>query len=266
MQNDYNPQFNLSIETHEGVKHLHPLNANEAKILSKFALSGTPRKEIMRNFLHSIENQSSEKFAHIQKWIEGILAGDKTKFFTVQIAKCNYSQSLNTKYTVDQKFKETYVKIVGEEFADFRVDKDGLLEDRDAFIAYAIWEKKELELKASREQLENLKLENHCMIGQTWFMKGTPVANLIKHAEKVYKAEAIAQNSKIKFATDDNENWFAHDVPFYGTVQILKEFNEWDIHFNGCWQGPFESKSRCIQHLEECIQERREEQAQENAK
>lgn len=106
-------------------------------------------------------------------------------------------------------------------------------------------------------------LENDCMIGQMWFMKGTPVTNLIKHAEGVYKAEAIAQNSKIKFRTDDNETWWAHDVPFFGTVQILKEFNEWDIHFSDCWQGPFDSKSRCIQHLEECIQEIREEQTQE---
>ncbi|HCK29778.1 MAG TPA: hypothetical protein DHW29_06035 [Acinetobacter ursingii] len=47
----------------------------------------------MRNFLHSIENQPSEKFAHIQKWIEGILAGDKTKFFTVQIDKINQPQA-----------------------------------------------------------------------------------------------------------------------------------------------------------------------------
>lgn len=87
MQNDYNPQFNLSIETHEGVKHLHPLNADDVRIFSKFAISATPRKQIMQNFFHSIENQPSEKFAHIQKWIEGILAGDKTKFFTVQIEK-----------------------------------------------------------------------------------------------------------------------------------------------------------------------------------
>lgn len=171
-------------------------------------------------------------------------------------------------YKVDEKFKKMYTKIVGEEFADFRVDKHGLLEDREAFIAYAIWEKKELELKASKEQLENLKLENDCMIGQTWFMKGTPVANLIKHAEGVYKAEAIAQNSKIKFGTDDNRSWFAHDVPFFGTVQMdqIEEHGiivEWDIHFNECWQGPFNSKARCIQHLEECIQEMREEQAQE---
>lgn len=110
-------------------------------------------------------------------------------------------------------------------------------------------------------------LQNHCMIGQTWFMKGTPVANLIKHAEKVYQAEAIAQNSKIKFGTDDNRSWFAHDVPFFGTVQMdqIEEHGivEWDIHFNECWQGPFNSKARCIQHLEECIQEMREEQAQE---
>ncbi len=42
-------------------------------------------------------------------------------------------------------------------------------------------------------------LENDCMIGQTWFMKGTSVSALIKHAEGVYKAEAIAQNSKIEF-------------------------------------------------------------------
>lgn len=93
MQNDYNPQFNLSIETHEGVKHLHPLNADEIRTLSKFALSATPRKQIMRNFFHSIENQPSEKFAHIQKWIEGILAGDKTKFFTVQIDKIDQPQA-----------------------------------------------------------------------------------------------------------------------------------------------------------------------------
>ncbi|MBO3671296.1 hypothetical protein J5N52_04565 [Acinetobacter soli] len=110
-------------------------------------------------------------------------------------------------------------------------------------------------------------LQNHCMIGQTWFMKGTPVSNLIKHAEKVYQAEAIAQNSKIKFGTDDNRSWFAHDVPFFGTVQMdqIEEHGivEWDIHFNDCWQGPFNSKARCIQHLEECIQEMREEQAQE---
>lgn len=63
-------------------------------------------------------------------------------------------------------------------------------------------------------------LKNDCMIGQTWFMKGTSVSALIEYAENVYKAEAVAQNSKIEFGTDDNEHWFAHDVPFYGTVQI----------------------------------------------
>lgn len=110
---------------------------------------------------------------------------------------------------------------------------------------------------------ESMTLDNDCMIDQTWFMKGTPVADLIKHAEGVYKAEAVAQNSKIEFGTDDNEHWFAHEVPFFGRVQISK-FNEnglieWDIHFGECWQGPFESKSRCIQHLEECIAEKREE-------
>ncbi|MDR8459751.1 hypothetical protein FPK42_24780, partial [Acinetobacter baumannii] len=71
-----------------------------------------------------------------------------------------------------------------------------------------------------QEQIENLKLQNDCMIDQTWFMKGTPVANLIKHAEDVYKAEVSAQNSKIKFGTDNNQQWFAHNVPFFGTVQI----------------------------------------------
>lgn len=167
------------------------------------------------------------------------------------------------KYKVDPKFKEHYIELVGEDNADFTVDKDGLLEDRDAFICHAIWELKEEEIKKYQETLENLPLQNDCMIGQTWFMKGTPVANLIKHAESVYKAEAIAQNSKIEFGTDDNEHWFAHEVPFFGRVQISK-FNEnglteWDIHFGECWQGPFESKSRCIQHLEECIAEKREE-------
>ncbi|MFH4180358.1 hypothetical protein WDA55_20080, partial [Acinetobacter baumannii] len=114
-----------------------------------------------------------------------------------------------------------------------------------------------------QEQIENLKLQNDCMIDQTWFMKGTPVANLIKHAEGVYKAEVAAQNSKIKFGTDDNEHWFAYEVPFFGTVQIdrIEEHGlvEWDIHFNECWQGPFNSKQQCIQHLEECIAEKRQE-------
>ncbi len=164
-------------------------------------------------------------------------------------------------YIVDQKFKDFYIDLVGEDDADFRIDKNGLLEDRDAFLAYASWEYKENQLKAYQEQIENLKLKNNCMIDKTLFMKGTAVANLIKYAEGVYQAEVIAQNSKIKFGTDDNENWFAHDVPYFGTVQILKEFSEWDIHFNDCWQGPFNSKSECIKHLEECIQEKREEQS-----
>ena len=111
-------------------------------------------------------------------------------------------------------------------------------------------------------------LKNDCMIGQTWFMKGTPVSALVKYAEGIYKAEVIAQNSKIEFGTDDNETWWAHEVPFYGTVQIdrIEEHGlvEWDIHFNGCWQGPFGSKSECIKHLEECIAEEREE-AQEQS-
>lgn len=111
--------------------------------------------------------------------------------------------------------------------------------------------------------LSNQLLENDCMIDQTWFMKGTPVANLIKHAEGVYKAEAIAQNSKIQFGTDDNKTWWAHEVPFFGTVQLdqIEEDGliEWDIYFNECWQGPFSSKSKAIQHLEECISEKREE-------
>ncbi|WP_228145713.1 hypothetical protein [Acinetobacter sp. ANC 4654] len=126
---------------------------------------------------------------------------------------------------------------------------------------------------AEREARMSVKaqavLKNDCMIGQTWFMKNTPVSALIKHAEDVYKTETVAQNSKIEFGTDDNEHWFAHDVPFYGRVQIdrIEERHgliEWDIHFNDCWQGPFNSKSECIKHLEECIAEQREE-AQEQS-
>lgn len=114
----------------------------------------------------------------------------------------------------------------------------------------------------SKNILETLPLENDCMIGQVWFMKGTLVSALIKHAEAIYKAEVIAQNSKIDFGADDNERWWAHDVPFFGTVQMnwIADDSEWDIYFNQCWQGPFNSKSECIKHLEECIQEKREEQ------
>lgn len=115
-----------------------------------------------------------------------------------------------------------------------------------------------------QHQVDATTLENNCMIGKTWFMKGTPVSGLIKFAEDIYKSEAIAQNSKIQFGTDDNEIWWAHEVPFYGTVQMnwIKEDQEWDIYFNECWQGPFNSKSECIQHLEECIQDKREEETQ----
>lgn len=116
--------------------------------------------------------------------------------------------------------------------------------------------------QAKAQAVPEQVLENNCMIGQAWFMRGTPVSALIKHAEKAYQAEVVAQNSKLEFGTDDNEHWFAHDVPFYGTVQIdqIEEHGlvEWDIHFNGCWQGPFDSKSECIKHLEECISEERE--------
>ncbi|ENX49074.1 hypothetical protein F943_01467 [Acinetobacter ursingii NIPH 706] len=119
-----------------------------------------------------------------------------------------------------------------------------------------------------KEAVKEAVLQNDCMIQQTWFMKGTPVSALIKHAENVYQSEAIAQNSKIEFGTDDNEHWFAHDVPYFGRVQISKlnedGFVEWDICLSGCWQGPFSSKARCIQHLQECIQERNEEVEQKS--
>ena len=116
---------------------------------------------------------------------------------------------------------------------------------------------------ATAQAVPEQTLESDCMINQVWFMKGTPVDSLIKHAEDIYKTEVIAQNSAIKFGTDDNEHWFAHDVPFFGRVQIdrIEEHGlvEWDIFFNECWQGPFDSKQKCIKHLEECIAEQRAE-------
>lgn len=116
---------------------------------------------------------------------------------------------------------------------------------------------------AKAQAVPEQTLESDCMINQVWFMKGTPVDSLIKHAEDIYKTEVIAQNSAIKFGTDDNEHWFAHDVPFFGRVQIdrIEEHGlvEWDIFFNECWQGPFDSKQKCIKHLEECIAEQRAE-------
>lgn len=116
-------------------------------------------------------------------------------------------------------------------------------------------------VEAKSQAIPEQTLKSDCMINKLWFMKGTPVANLIQHAEEVYKAEVIAQNSKIKFGTDDNEIWWAHDVPYYGEVQMdwIKEDQEWDIFFNGCWQGPFNTKEECIKHLEECIAEQRAE-------
>ncbi|MCO8088214.1 hypothetical protein NI451_07490 [Acinetobacter indicus] len=109
------------------------------------------------------------------------------------------------------------------------------------------------------QALDLAVLKNDCMINQVWFMKGTPVAGLIQTAEANYQAEVVAQNSKIEFGTDDHQTWWAHEVPFYGTVQMecINENGlvEWDIFFSGCWQGPFNSKSEAIKHLEDCIQE-----------
>ena len=52
---------------------------------------------------------------------------------------------------------------------------------------------------ATAQAMSEQTLESDCMINQVWFMKGTPVNSLIKHAEEIYKTEVIAQNSAIKF-------------------------------------------------------------------
>lgn len=89
--------------------------------------------------------------------------------------------------------------------------------------------------------------------------KGSPVDALIKYAEGIYKAGSCCPEFKSEFGTDDNRIWWAHDVPFYGTVQLdrIEEHGlvEWDIYFNECWQSPFNTKNKAIQHLEECIRE-----------
>lgn len=158
---------------------------------------------------------------------------------------------MNTKTDVNLKFEEEMVC----DLNDFTWNSElELYEDETTQLCWLTWVTCES---------QKYFLEKDCMIGQTWFLKGSPVSALIKHAEAVYKAEVVTQNSKIEFGTDDNEHWFAHDVPFFGRVQIdrIEEHGlvEWDIVLDGCWQGPFESKARCIQHLEDCIKEKREE-------
>lgn len=116
--------------------------------------------------------------------------------------------------------------------------------------------------RALVEHAENSAvLQSDCMINQEWYMVGTPVKNLIDAAAAEYQAEVAAQNSKIEFATDDNVIWYAHDVPYFGSVQINKiiehGFVEWSIYFNGCWSD-FSTKQQCIQYLEECVAECRE--------
>ena len=164
-----------------------------------------------------------------------------------------------------------FEKMYGENAPDWSLerDPDGKYKYHATQSAFLLYEQQQVEVNLLKAELAKAQatpeqiLKNDCMIGQTWFMKGTPVSALVKYAEDIYKAEAIAQNSKIEFGTDDNERWWAHDVPFYGKVQMdrIEEhgLTEWDIHFNDCWQGPFNSKSECIKHLEECIAERREE-------
>ena len=164
-----------------------------------------------------------------------------------------------------------FEKMYGENAPDWSLerDPDGKYKYHATQSAFLLYEQQQVEVDLLKAELAKAQaapeqiLKNDCMIGQTWFMKGTPVSALVKYAEDIYKAEAIAQNSKIEFGTDDNEHWWAHDVPFYGEVQMdrIEEhgLTEWDIHFNDCWQGPFNSKSECIKHLEECIAEQREE-------
>ena len=163
-----------------------------------------------------------------------------------------------------------------ENTGDYEIKTESVnnTDEEDRKVAYeslntgwAMWLRAKRTAKAQVVSKEVL-LENDCMMNQTWFMKGTPVSVLIKRAENAYKEEVIAQNSKINFGTDDNEHWFAHDVPFFGRVQIDRTEEhglvEWDIFFNECWQGPFDTKSGCIKLLEECIAEKREE-AQEQS-
>lgn len=161
---------------------------------------------------------------------------------------------------INQQFEKLYVKNAPS--WSLEKDPDGSYKYHATQSAFLLFEQQQLEIESLKAKSEPV-LENNCMIGQLWFPKGTPVSALIKHAEDEYKAKAIAQNSQIKFGTDDNEHWFAHDVPYFGRVQISKlnedGFVEWDICLNGCWHGPFSSKARCIQHLQECIQERNEE-------
>ena len=173
---------------------------------------------------------------------------------------------------IQKLFEELYVKNAPS--WSIERDLDSSYKYHATKSAFVLFENQQLEIESLKSELAEAQavteqiLENDCMINQTWFMKGTPVANLIKHAEGIYQAEVAAQNSKIKFGTDDNKIWWAHDVPFFGTVQLdqIEEHGlvEWDIYFNECWQGPFNSKAKCIQHLEECIAERREE-AQEQS-
>lgn len=160
-----------------------------------------------------------------------------------------------------QNFEAAYLNAGGK--AAELEKEDGEYVSSKAQMGWQMWQ--------AAQAVPEQTLESDCMINQVWFMKGTPVANLIKHAEEVYKTEVIAQNSKIKFGIDDNKHWFAHDVPFFGRVQIdrIEEHGlvEWDIFFNECWQGPFNSKEECIKHLEECIAEQRaeaQEQSHEN--
>lgn len=168
-----------------------------------------------------------------------------------------------------EQFKEEALKMhivqilddsyMNTSFFDYNIDSD----------CSVIWYKAQARQlwdfwQASKAQaVSKIVLQNDCMIDQTWFMKGSSLSALITYAENNYKAEVVSQNSKIEFGTDDNEHWFAHDVPFFGDVQIdrIEEQGlvEWDICMNGCWQGPFNSKSECIQHLEECIREQQQE-------
>ena len=126
---------------------------------------------------------------------------------------------------IQKLFEELYVKNARSWLLER--DPDGSYKYHATQSAFVLFENQQLEIESLKSGLakaqavsKEVLLESDCMINQTWFMKGTLASALIKHAENAYKNEVIAQNSKIKFGTDDNEHWFAHDVPFFGRVQI----------------------------------------------
>ena len=66
---------------------------------------------------------------------------------------------------------------------------------------------------------------------------------------------------ELEWVQTNHDSW-TNNSTLFGLVTLEcvddgsgDEFEEWDIHFNNCWQGSFFCRHDAIEHLKACIKE-----------